>query len=92
MQKRAIILDTSAFIMGYEANGTEEYFTTPLVHNELKKDTLPEIRLTNFLSTGKIIKKTPTKDSQDKIALETQKLRESEALSNTDKEILAFVE
>ena len=88
--RSAIILDTSAFIMGYEANGSEEYFTTPKVYNELKKDTFPEIRLANSISTGKIRRLTPEIKFQNRIDSETRKLRETDALSNTDKEVLAL--
>ena len=45
---KAIILDTSAFIMGYEAGDiNEKQYTVPTVLDELSDGSFPKIRLEN---------------------------------------------
>ena len=88
---RAIVLDTSAFIMGYEAGDiNEKQYTVPTVLNELSDDSFPKIRLENAVTTGRLQVCTPNDESIEKVKTILEKMGETTALSETDKQILSL--
>ena len=88
---RAIVLDTSAFIMGYEAGDiNEKQYTVPTVLNELSDGSFPKIRLENAVTTGRLQVSIPDYESEEKVKIILEKMGETEALSETDKQILSL--
>ena len=88
---RAIVLDTSAFIMGYEAGDVnEKQYTVPTVLDELSNGSFPKIRLENAVITGRLQVITPGKESEEKVKIILEKMGETAALSLTDKQILSL--
>ncbi len=88
---KAIILDTSAFIMGYEAGDiNEKQYTVPTVLDELSDGSFPKIRLENAVVSGRLQIIVPEKESEEKIREALRRMGETGALSVTDKQILAL--
>lgn len=87
---KAIVLDTSAFIQGYTPGRTGIIsFTVPLVRGELKDDNA-KIRFDNAVFSGVLIVKSPQDHYLEIVEIATMKMGESEALSKTDKHVLAL--
>jgi UPF0271 protein len=88
--KFAILLDTSAFIIGYESSSTEEdHYTVPSVREELKKEGFQHLKLDIALKKGKIRLLSPENRYLDKVNSKAEELGELAALSYTDRELLA---
>lgn len=88
--KLAILLDTSAFIIGYESSATEEdHYTVPSVREELKKEGFQQLKLDIALKKGKIRLLSPENMYLDKVNSKAEELGEVTALSYTDRELLA---
>ena len=88
---KAIILDTSAFIMGYEAGDiNEKQYTVPTVLDELSDGSFPKIRLENAVVSRRLQIIVPEKESEEKIREALRRMGETGALSVTDKQILAL--
>jgi rRNA maturation endonuclease Nob1 len=86
----AILLDTSAFIVGYESSATDEdHYTVPSVRAELKKEVFQQLRLDIALKRGKIRLLSPENLYLDKVKTTAEELGEVAALSYTDMELLA---
>jgi UPF0271 protein len=86
---KAIVLDTSAFIQGYNPGGTAiETFTVPLVRGELKESS--KTRFDNAAASGVLKVLTPEEHYLEMVENATMQMGESEALSRTDKHVLAL--
>jgi UPF0271 protein len=87
---RVLILDASAFIMGYEASSNKvKHYTVPSVLKEIRQD-LHKIRLESAISGGSITVVTPKRDSIIKVQKIVSMLGELGALSDVDIELLAL--
>jgi UPF0271 protein len=87
---KAIILDTSAFIQGFNTSDTDTHlYTTPLVIAEIKEE-LAKIRAQNWSRTGKLIIMPPTQKSLDHVKNQANNSGDINYLSNTDLSILAL--
>ncbi|MBN2336106.1 hypothetical protein JXL21_11150 [Candidatus Bathyarchaeota archaeon] len=84
----ALVLDTSAFIQGFDPPG-ESLYTVPLVEAELG-DALTLIRLRSAVAAGRLIVAEPEESYTDRLEAETLGMGESLALSETDKQVLAL--
>jgi len=88
---RAILLDTSAFIMGYEASDVDaEHYTVPAVREELRKGTFPRLRLDTALRIGRMRMLSPKNRYVLEVETATAELGETGALSSADRELLAL--
>lgn len=86
---KAIVLDTSAFIQGYNPGGTNtETFTVPLVRGELKENS--KTRFDNAATSGVLKVITPEEHYLEMVENATMQMGESEELSRTDKHVLAL--
>ena len=86
---KAIVLDTSAFIQGYNPGGTNiETFTVPTVRTELKNNL--KTRFDNSVTSGVLKLIPPEEHYIEMVENSTMQMGESEALSKTDKNILAL--
>ena len=87
---KAIILDTSAFIQGFNTSDTEtQLYTTHLVVNELKED-IAKIRSSNWSQTGKLVIMSPSSTSVDHVITKAKKTGDIQYLSTTDLSIIAL--
>ena len=91
MPKRVIVLDTSAFFMGYDPLSIgEEQFTTQSLIDELSYETAASLRFKIAIETGKIKLRIPSHKSLREIEEASSKLGDFSSLSEVDKEVLAL--
>ena len=87
----AILLDTSAFIAGYEIlDSSREHYTVPAVKDELERDELIKMRFDVAVQTGKIRVMTPHEPYLSRVKDALLKLGEAGFASETDSELLAL--
>ncbi len=88
---RSFLLDTSAFILGYERPEMDaEYYTVPSVQEELKGSRLPKMRLDAAVQTGRLKLQRPEAKYIEVTEAAATELGETDALSQTDGELLAL--
>lgn len=89
--KITVLLDASAFIMGYEASDAEaENYTVPAVREEIKQARLMTIRLEMAMETGKLKVISPDPRYRKAVDEAAAELGELGSLSETDKDLLAL--
>lgn len=90
-KERIIILDTSAFIAGFDPLTIQnEQFSVPLVRDELIANSLPWTRLTTAVGSAKLRIKQPSVESVDKVREASKKVGDILSLSEADKQVLAL--
>ena len=91
MVKKIIILDTSAFIAGFDPFlVSEKQYTVPDVRNELDKGSIHWIRFNNAINSGKMNVIKPKLDYYEKVIEISKKLGDIRSLSNADLQVLAL--
>lgn len=89
--KRAIVIDTSALVAGFDPFSiNEEQYTTPKVREEITEDTMSGIRFRTAIENGKIAVKNPQKTFMEKAKTFASAMGDSFFLSETDLQILAL--
>ncbi len=90
-RKRVVVLDTSAFVAGYDpfSLGVEQV-TVPKVEQEIRRNSMVKMRLETAIESGRLKVKAPTKEYADHIKTPANKAGDSFKLSETDMEILAL--
>lgn len=93
MSCKVLVLDSSAFIMGYDSLMIEEkQYTTPLVREELVGENFTWLRFKMAYETGKLKLLSPSAKAI-KIIIKTAKTTgDLERLSEVDTEVLAVAE
>ncbi len=86
---RHIILDTSAFIQGYNLSADEEYYTVPDVLDEIREE-FGRLRYEGARSSGRLKELTPEKKWSMELEVKAKSSGESHKLSLTDKQLLAL--
>jgi UPF0271 protein len=87
--KHVVILDTSAFIQGYNLSAEEEYYTVPDVFDEIREE-LGRLRYEGARSSGKLKEITPEKKWSVELEAKAKSSGEAHKLSPTDKQLLAL--
>ena len=88
---RVLLLDTSAFIMGYEATDVEaEHYTVPLVREELREGDLAELRFDSAVRGGRLKVVTPDPEHLSEVRAVILEMGEAGGLSVTDEQLLAL--
>jgi len=88
--RKAFVLDTSAFIEGYEPTGYGlELYTVPEVFDELR-DTIVRMRVQAALDSGKLTVETPKEEFTGEVMRAAQEMGDFASLSTTDVSILAL--
>jgi endoribonuclease Nob1 len=89
--KRVIVLDTSAFVAGFDpfALGVEQV-TVPKVEEEIRRKSMVKMRLEVAIESGKLKVKAPTQEFSGKAEASANKVGDSFRLSETDKQLLAL--
>ena len=88
-QLRHVILDTSAFIQGYNLSIDEDYYTVPEVLEEIR-EVLGKMRYEGAKSSGKLQEITPEKKWSDELEVKSRSAGEAHKLSSTDKQLLSL--
>ena len=88
---KAIVLDTSALIMGYETAEVEaEHYTVPSVREEIHRDDIRKLRLDSAINSGRITVRSPDPKYRGETQRVIGEMGESDALSEADAELLAL--
>ena len=89
--KRVIVLDTSAFLAGFDPFSlSEEQVTVPKVEEEIRKNSMILVRFKTALENGKLKVKAPSEEFLNKIKASASKVGDSFILSETDIQLLAL--
>ena len=87
---RTVVLDTSAFIAGFDPFSSKRYnVTVPNVKEEIKRDSILLLRFEVAIETGKIEVKTPFEKYKIKVENVANKMGDLHLLSETDLDVLA---
>jgi endoribonuclease Nob1 len=87
--KRIIVLDTSAFLAGYDPFAqTDEQVTTPKVEEEILRNSMVKMRFQTAVESGKVKIQAPTKD--DTAKAQATKAGDTFKLSETDMQLLSL--
>ena len=89
--RRVLLLDTSAFISGYEMlDASLEHLTVPEVAEELREGSLTRLRLENAQRSGRLKIFFPEPKYLEEVETITLQLGERGVLSAADKQLLAL--
>ena len=86
---RHVILDTSAFIQGYNLSTDEEYYTVPEVLGEIREE-LGRLRYEGARGSGRLREISPEEPWVEEIEEKARASGENHKLSATDKRLLAL--
>jgi UPF0271 protein len=86
---RLVILDTSAFIQGYNLSPEEDYYTVPEVLGEIREE-LGRMRYEGAQASGKLRETQPEEKWVKEIEAKARASGEAHKLSQTDKQLLAL--
>jgi len=90
-RKRAIVLDTSAFIAGFDPLSiADEVYSVPSVERELASNSLPWTRFKTAIESGKLRVKTPSRTFLERVKASSKTVGDSLALSEVDFQVLAL--
>lgn len=89
--KRVIVLDTSAFLAGFDpfSLGVEQV-TVPKVEEEILRNSMIKMRFETAVESGKLKVKAPTKEASDSAKETASKVGDSFKLSEADMQLLAL--
>ena len=87
---KVLVLDTSAFIMGFNPTKTGEAYTVPSVEDELSKGTVTQLRFHVNKEKGKVILRYPTPRSLESVEAASTKAGEKGRVSQADREVVAL--
>ena len=91
MEKNALILDTSAFIAGFDPLAhSEKQYTAPKVKNELNTASISWIRYNAAIENRKLIILNPEDSVFQKVLEESKKAGDIRYLSEADLQVLAI--
>ena len=89
--KKVIVLDTSAFIAGFDPHAiTEDQYTVLEVKNELIAGTMPWVRFNTAIENGKIMILKPKDTFLQEILEASKKVGDIRFLSEADLQVLAL--
>ena len=91
MKGKAIVLDTSAFIAGFDPlTVPEKQYTVPEVKNELNAGSMPWMRFNTAIENGKITIMKPKDSCFQEILEASKKVGDMRYLSEADLQVLAL--
>ncbi len=89
--KRVFVLDTSAFVAGFDPFLTsEDQYTVPLVREEILGESMLAVRFDAATHSGKLRIKTPTAEFLIEARTHANQVGDTAFLSETDQQILAL--
>lgn len=91
MKKRVIVLDTSAFIVGFDPFSVdEEQYSVPMVRKELISNSLPWVRFNTARESGRLRVKTPNTRFLKRVKEASKTVGDMRFLSDVDMQVLAL--
>lgn len=84
------MLDTSAFIMGFNPSKTDNAYSVGAVEEELSEGTMPQLRFRMFREKGDLKVQPPSLRAERMVEDASSKAGESGYLSKADREVLAL--
>jgi UPF0271 protein len=89
--KRVIVLDTSAFLAGFDPFSIgEQQYTIPMVRKEMTRSSMAWVRLKTAVESGRLKIRTPDKTFQDEVKASATAIGDTFFLSDTDIQVLAL--
>lgn len=90
-EKSVIVLDTSAFLAGFDpfSLGTEQ-ITVPKVEEEIRRNSMVKMRLEAAIESGKLKVQAPSQQSLEAAQASAVKVGDAFKLSETDMQLLAL--
>ncbi len=89
--RRVIVLDTSAFVAGYDAfSVSDEQVTVPKVEEEILRNSMVKLRFQTAVESGKVKVATPTKDYEETTKASASKVGDYHKLSRADTQLLSL--
>lgn len=93
MSKRVIVLDTSAFLAGFDPSSvSEEQYTVPLVKKEIMRNSMPWVRFRTAVENRKLKVESPHEAFWNQIKAAANAVGDEYCLSETDLQILALAQ
>ena len=91
MKEKVIVLDTSAFIAGFDPFLIpEKQYSVPEVKNELNTGTIPWMRFNTAIDSGKVRIMQPKRSFSKEILEASKKVGDIRSLSKADLQVLAI--
>lgn len=91
--RRVIVLDTSAFLAGFDPfRFSEEQFTVPTVEAEIQRNSMVKTRLEAAIESGKLKVKTPSLKFSDSAKAYAAEIGDAFKLSEADMQLLALAQ
>jgi len=89
--KRVVVLDTSAFVAGYDAFSVNaEQVTVPKVEEEILRNSMVKLRFQTAVESGKVKVRAPTKESEQAAKASACKVGDAYKLSEADMQLLSL--
>ncbi len=89
--KRIVVLDTSAFLAGYDPfSPSDEQVTVPKVEEEIKRNSMVKTRFETAMESGKLKVKAPTEENLSAVKVSASQAGDWHKLSETDLQVLAL--
>jgi UPF0271 protein len=89
--KKAVVLDTSALIAGFDPLSIEgEHYTVPKVKDEIAENSMADVRFKIAVENGKLRVRIPNEISLSKIKASATIVGDTFFLSETDLQVLAL--
>ncbi len=89
--RRVVVLDTSAFLAGYDPFAVaDEQVTVPKVEEEILRNSMVKLRFQTAVESGKVNIKSPSKESALAIKAEASKAGDYHKLSEADMQLLSL--
>jgi len=91
VKNRIAVLDTSAFIAGFDPFSLDgEEYTVPMVKEEIAESSMSEVRFETAVANGKLKVKVPSEEFLDKVKASATLVGDKFFLSETDLQLLAL--
>lgn len=91
MDERALVLDTSAFVAGFDPFSiAEKQYTVPTVREEIRENSMAWVRFKTAMDSGKLIMRPPKKIFMDKVKTSATLVGDAFFLSDADLQVLAL--
>lgn len=89
--KQVVILDTSAFVAGFDPFSLpQEQVTVPKVEDEIKRNSMVKMRFEMAIENGKVKVKMPSQEAISKMEAYANNVGDAHKLSEADKQLLAL--
>ena len=89
--RKVVILDTSAFVAGFDPfQLPQEQVTVPKVEEEIKRNSMVKMRFEMAIECGKVKVKEPSQEATSKMETYANKVGDAHKLSEADKQLLAL--